>query len=216
MISSLPHAILFDWDGVFVSDDDHIYESLAQTFQHFNVYLPSQEETMRTFGSSTRDAFPKYFKDYNEEARQYFYATHLQKPLDRLKITQDAEILLKILQEKKIYAAVVSNKRGDAVRAEAEHLAISSYFSRIVGSTDAPKDKPSTDPVFLALEGSGYHPGTHEVWFLGDREIDMICAYASGCTPIEVALSHSKIEDSSAYLPQLKIRSFQEIIKILK
>lgn len=216
MVLPTPHALLFDWDGVFVSDEHHIYESLRDTFTHFNKIHPTKQEVIEKFALSTRDSFPYFFGSQSEEARRYFYQIHSKKSKSRLKTTEGSKDLLRLLQEKGIYTAVVSNKKGDVLREEAKYLGLSSYFSRIVGSMDAMRDKPFPDPVFIALEGSGYHPESHAIWFLGDRDVDMMCAYASGCIPVEIALSYSKIQDSCPYPPKLKVKCFQEIIKILK
>jgi phosphoglycolate phosphatase len=35
----------------------------------------------------------------------------------------------------------------------------------------------------MALEGSGIASG-QEVWFVGDTEIDMLCACTTGCVPV--------------------------------
>ncbi len=214
--SHLPKALLFDWDGVFVSDEHHIYESLRDTFTHFNKVHPTKQEVLEKFALSTRDSFPFYFGNQSEEARKYYYNLHSQKPMSRLKETEGSKDLLKFLQEKKIYTAVVSNKRGDILREEAEYLELSHFFACIIGSMDAPRDKPHPDPVFMALEGSGYHPNSHPIWFLGDRDIDMLCAQASRCVPVEVMLTYSKIQASCPYQPKLRITSFQDLIKILK
>ena len=44
-------------------------------------------------------------------------------------------------------------------------------------------DKPAVAPVEMALAGSGVSRGA-DVWFVGDTDIDMICAVNAGCTPI--------------------------------
>jgi phosphoglycolate phosphatase len=93
--------------------------------------------------------------------------------------------LISSLAGKGIWLGVVSNKQGDHLRQEAHHLGWDRYFGRIVGATDAPRDKPAPDPVNLALEGSGLAPGS-DVWFVGDTSIDMECARNSGCVPVLV------------------------------
>ena len=57
------------------------------------------------------------------------------------------------------------------------------YFSKVIGSDDAAKDKPFREPVDLAFAGSVHRPGQH-VWFVGDSDIDLECAQNTGCTAI--------------------------------
>jgi phosphoglycolate phosphatase len=75
---------------------------------------------------------------------------------------------------------VVSNKRGDLLRQEAEALDWTRLFRRLVGANDAERDKPAIAPVHLALADSAIPPGP-DVWFVGDTDIDLACAANSGC-----------------------------------
>ena len=78
---------------------------------------------------------------------------------------------------------MVSNKRGDLLRREATRLGWEGYFERLVGANDAARDKPAVDAVEMALGDSGLAPGP-EVWFVGDTDIDMVCAANAGCLPV--------------------------------
>ena len=96
-----------------------------------------------------------------------------------------AQEMLEILSQLGIYMGVVSNKKGDFLRLEAEHLGWDRFFGAMVGALDADRDKPAADPVDLALGTSGIARGPR-VWFAGDTDIDMECAYNAGCTPVLV------------------------------
>ena len=54
-----------------------------------------------------------------------------------------------------------------------------------MGAFDAARDKPAREPVDMALAPAGLAPGA-DVWFVGDADIDMECAYGAGLTPILV------------------------------
>ena len=94
-----------------------------------------------------------------------------------------------------IYLAVVSNKAGGYLRAEAQRLGWDKYFGSIIGATDAEQDKPAIAPVQMALNGSGIEAGS-DVWFAGDGAIDVQCAINSGLTP--VVLMHEGTEQELA------------------
>jgi len=51
--------------------------------------------------------------------------------------------------------------------------------------------------VHLALGDSGVSPGP-EVWFVGDTDVDMLCARASGCTGILLNLEAPSAEMAAA------------------
>ena len=100
-----------------------------------------------------------------------------------MRIHAQAEEVLKALAKNKVYMAVVSNKRGHLLRAEAGHIKFDQYFGKIVGAGDAKADKPDPAPIHLALQDSGIAAGS-DVWFVGDSHADMLCALNAGCIPI--------------------------------
>jgi len=210
-----PHAVLFDWDGVIVDSEHMIFSSLQKTFQHFNLEGPSLPDFYKFYGYSLVDALKRDFKERWEEAREIYIkiqTTNIKKP----DVFEGAEEFLEILSQKKIYCAVVSNKKGDDLRKEAESLNLAHYFSKIIGAHDAPRSKPFPDPVEHALSETGLHPHQHDIWFIGDRSVDMECAHTTKCIPIEAAFLVSKIEQNYAFPPALTIRSYKELIKMLK
>jgi phosphoglycolate phosphatase len=57
------------------------------------------------------------------------------------------------------------------------------YFQEVVGASDAMEDKPSIEPVKMALNSAGL--GSKSIiWFVGDSVLDLQCATVSGCVPI--------------------------------
>src|SRR3546814_5079479 len=103
-----------------------------------------------------------------------FYSGFEVVHLETLKALEGATEILERLAALGIPTAVVSNKSGSYLRREAAHLGWDRYFHRIVGATDAPRDKPAPDPVYMALEGTGIAAGP-AVWFVGDSAVDLAC-----------------------------------------
>src|SRR3546814_15590471 len=95
-------------------------------------------------------------------------------------------------------ALPICNKSGSYLRREAAHLGWDRYFHRIVGATDAPRDKPAPDPVYMALEGTGIAAGP-DVWFVGDSAVDLACAHAAGCTAVLVHPEEPHPEDVTVH-----------------
>ena len=63
------------------------------------------------------------------------------------------------------------------------------YFEKILGASDTKFDKPNRAPVDLILTAINIGTGP-EVWFVGDTDIDMECAYNSKCTPVLLSYLH--------------------------
>jgi phosphoglycolate phosphatase len=178
-----PKAILFDWDNTLVDNWGAIHAAINLTLVAMGHKPWTLEETHRNVARSLRDSFPVLFGDRWEEARKIFYDSFEAVHLEQLRALPGAGEMLANLSTRGIYLAVVSNKTGRYLRAEAEQLGWTGYFKRLVGATDAAVDKPAVEPVDMALAGSGVTRGP-EVWFVGDGAIDLECAVNAGLTPI--------------------------------
>ena len=179
-----PRALLFDWDNTLVDSWGAIHHALAVTFEAMGREPWTLEETRQRVRRSAREAFPELFGARAEEAAGIFYQTVESDHLETLEAHEGAEALLRGLAESgSYYLAVVSNKRGDLLRREVARLGWDGYFERLVGANDATRDKPAVDAAEMALGDSGLAPGP-EVWFVGDTDIDMVCAANAGCLPV--------------------------------
>ncbi len=180
---TLPRAVLFDWDNTLADSFGAIHKAYLETLAAMGMPPWSFEETCARVSHSMRDAFPTLFGDRWQEAGDVFYAAYRTHHLDYVKPLPGAADLLAALAETNVYLGVVSNKNGDMLRSEVAHFGWQDYFGRVVGATDAVRDKPDAAPVIMALDGSGVAPGA-DVWFVGDNAIDAACAEAAGCVPV--------------------------------
>ena len=162
-----PKAILFDWDNTLADTWPTIYQAMCETFAAMGHEPWSLEITKERVHRSLRDSFPEIFGDKWEEAGDLYIKNFKNIHLEKLTPLEDAEEVLKALKDTDIYTALVSNKTGESLRLEVDHIGWNGYFSKVIGAKDAEEDKPSIKPVLLALEGSGIVPG-HDVWFVGD------------------------------------------------
>ena len=178
-----PRAILFDWDNTLVNTWPIIHESLSHTLQRFGKAPWTLDEVKAKVRRSMRDAFPELFGDGWEEAAKHYQDYYRSIHLRNLEALPQAQVMLERLQQCPVLVGVVSNKRGDNLRKEVAHLEWGKYFSVLVGAGDAARDKPHPDPMHYALRDSEITTGA-DVWFLGDSDIDLECAQATGCTPL--------------------------------
>ena len=178
-----PRAIIFDWDNTLVDSWGTIHDALNFLMAAMEKPLWTLAETRERVRLSLRDAFPAIFGERWEEARQVYMERFQAIHLERLTPLPGREAMLRALAADGHYLAVVSNKTGAVLRAEAEHIGWSPLFGSIVGAGDAHTDKPHCAPVELALKPSGISPGL-DVWFVGDTAVDMECAIAAGCVPV--------------------------------
>lgn len=204
----IPTAVLYDWDNTLVDNWGTVAAALNHALVTFGHAPWSPDEARMRIRQSLRDSFPTLFGDRWTEARDVFYAYFDAHHLEHLRPLPGAESLLAALAERGVWQAVVSNKTGRFLRAEAEALGWTGYFARLVGAQDAERDKPDCAPVRMALDGSGLEPGS-AVWFIGDADIDMECAHASGCVPI--LIGDKAGEGIGQYPPRYRFPSCQSL-----
>jgi phosphoglycolate phosphatase len=178
-----PAGLLFDWDNTLADTWPAIHHALAVTFRAMDREPWTFEQTRARVRASARDSFPALFGSRAEEAMGIFFQTYDSDHLAKLRERPGATDMLERLDAAGFYLAVVSNKRGDILRREADALNWTRLFRRFVGANDAERDKPAAAPVHLALEDSAIAPGL-DIWFVGDTDIDLVCAANSGCVPV--------------------------------
>jgi phosphoglycolate phosphatase len=180
----LPRAVIFDWDNTLTDTRTTIAAALNATRRAFGLQEWTLEDIRQNSARASRESFPEWFGDKWPLARDYFYKQIQAIHLQTVEPMPGADKLVRWLYAQKFPLFVVSNKRGDLLRAEAEALGWRDFFGRLVGSTDARHDKPSRDPVILALKQSNFVPDDPAIWFIGDSETDMETARNAGCTAV--------------------------------
>ena len=187
---SFPTSFVFDWDNTLVDSWPAIMEAINLTRAKFGQEIWTMEGIKANCTRAARESFPEWFGNRWEEAYEFYYQG-FDEIRKRRQITtlNGAEELLIWLQEQAIPAFVVSNKRGDYLRIEAEKLGWNKYFKAIVGAQDAPRDKPAREHVDFALSQGGINAHS-SVWFVGDSETDVKCARNSECTPVLIGTAH--------------------------
>lgn len=209
-----PRAVLFDWDSTLVDNWGAITLALAEAFVAMGREPWGEDEVRANAKRSMRESFPLLFGDRAEEAGRLFYDAFGRIHLETVEALPGAEDLLHRLHWAGVPIALVSNKNGDYLRAEARRLGWDGMFHRMIGATDAPRDKPAPDAVLMALEETGLGP-RDDIWFVGDSAIDMACAHAVGCVPILLHPEDPHPEDVSETPPAIHLPGCLELIQIL-
>jgi len=201
-----PRAILFDWDNTLVDSWAVIHAALNETFSAMGHPNWTREETEARVRASLRDTFPGMFGERWKDAERVFYDAFGRMHLAELTPLPGAAELLRELSDADLYLGVVSNKRGSFLRLEAEHLGWHSHFKRLAGAGDCARDKPHRDHVDHALGLGTDSPGPaagRDVWFVGDADVDMLCAKNAGCHAVLVRPSAPAVGEFDAAAPDL-------------
>lgn len=212
---SFPHAVIFDWDNTLVDSWPVIQDALNTTFRAYGLAEWDLEETRAKVRHSIRDSFPNYFGDEWEQAAKIFYARYGEIHADAIRPAHGASELLSYLADTDTYLGIVSNKRGDYLRDEAVRLGWADHFGKIIGAFDAERDKPDPLPIQMALEPAKL-TASPNVWFVGDADIDMTCAFNAGCKPILVRPEPPKDKEFQAHQPEMHFPDCDQLCKFLQ
>lgn len=202
-----PIAILFDWDGVLADTKDVLREAYLNTFSEMRLEPFAFDTLHQLPGTSLRDYFPLIFQSRALEAEKIFYRHVYETHLKFLKSMEGAQNLLEYIEKIGLTMSIVSNKRGDILRKEVQHLGWGHYFYKIVGSKDCEKDKPSPLPAYSALEGKNISLPNDAIWFIGDWAADMECAHRAGVTPVLMNNPTLKSDKGFLFKPRIYVDS---------
>ena len=175
--------LLFDWDNTLVDTWGLVHESLQVALRGLGMREWDMEETKRRLGASLRDNFPRMFGERALEAKVLYRGHFLSRHLEVLRAFSGAEALLRelLLLRDSCVVGIVSNKGGDALRAEIAHLGWGEYFRAVVGAEDLVRDKPDPcclEEIFVRV---GRGRGDFErLVYVGDSVVDMEFAKRCG------------------------------------
>lgn len=176
-----PKAIFFDWDGTLVDSFAALEESHNRVLKGYGE-TPASAGWFRPYFGGEREVLYNaiYGAHRAEDARHKFEAIFAANHCDWITLLDGAEDALSFLDELQIPYGVVTNKHPKFVTAEIEHFGWADRFVSLVGAKEAAKDKPSPDPLFLALERAELGITPQDVLFVGDTSADLSCAKLAG------------------------------------
>lgn len=210
-----PQAVVFDWDKTLATNWPAVENALNQTLVSEGQDPWTSEEIHLRVRSSARDSFPRLFGDRWEIALNTFKDSFAERQFLDLEPLDGAHDLLTFLQEKQVPASIVSNKLGNYLREEVEHLGWTDRFHAIIGAEDAEEDKPHPAPVDLALKPIG-QGRSKNIWFVGDNSIDLHCAHNSGLSAVLVRHAiPSEDAEFERFPPDLHVHDCRALLEVL-
>lgn len=183
MFKEKPKAVIFDWDNTLVNTIPTLHLALNRFMKKMNKPQMSIEEVKENTRKPSKQNLKNMFGDNWEEAKKSWINTYEDSHLDKLSMMPNAQETINLLAKHSISLFIISNKTGEILRQEVEHLNLRNNFIGVVGSGDADYDKPAPEVVDFALEGTELNPKNDPIWFIGDGISDIECAINSNCQP---------------------------------
>lgn len=213
-----PKAIIFDWDNTLVNTWPLIHTAIDETMLKMGKESWGLKKVRDNVHKSMRESFPEIFGEEWQAAGEIYKNSYRSNHLIKLEFLPNAIELLEAISKNNILQFVISNKMGPTLRQELKHLGIDKYFFSIIGASDALSDKPSKEPVELALIGSELDIKEDVIWFVGDTITDLSCAVNSNILPVIIGhFDEENVKSVSATISKndLILKNYKEKNKFL-
>lgn len=189
-------AAIFDMDGTLLNTLDDLAASTNAALAAHGMPLRTTDEVRRFVGNGIPNLIRRAVPAGTDEATQRavfdtFCAHYAVHDADATAPYPGIIGLLEHLRAQGVLCAVVSNKGDFAVQALVEHY-FDGLFGFAVGEREGIRRKPAPDTVFAALKALGVEPG--EAVYVGDSEVDVATAQASGLDCIAVTWGFRSVE----------------------
>lgn len=147
-------AVLFDLDGTIVDSAPGITATLAQTFEHLGLPVPSPAELLAYVGPPILDSFRDLAHFDLAEAQR---ALDIYRPLYLATGAFDATVypgledVLRSIHEAGIPLSLATSKPETPARVVLDHYALTRYFDELTGASDDEVRSKKADVVAEAL-----------------------------------------------------------------
>ncbi len=195
-------AIIFDWDGTLVDTCDMILNAHNHVREHYKLPLWTMDNFLGEASKSTRENYPKIYKDESDNAQKLLYNFFEDKHLDFLEPINDAKKQLDRLEKLNIPMGIVSNKKHHLLLKEINHLNWENYFQTAIGAGHAEKDKPDSAPLNLAIKNINPELKNNEILYIGDTETDLLTAKNTQCDVALIPSDKPRPDLINKYSPQ--------------
>lgn len=145
-------AVFFDWDNTLVDTWPSLLYAANTLFDYYKMPHWNMQQLQESAHQSTRESFPKLFGDRWKDAQKIFQQTVRNYSKQHLVLLPGALNTLELLKNHGMTLAIISNKTKELLHEEILQLNVGKYFDIILGSGDAPYDKPAKDMGLIALD----------------------------------------------------------------
>lgn len=182
MKSSIPKALLFDFDGIIIDTEWPIYQTYQQLYR-MSGHVLELETYVRCIGSDFQDFSPQSHleeltgKKFDWERINTQRQRHIESEIEKLDALPGIRDSIKYAQKNEIRLAVVSSSSHNWVDRWLQKLSLFEDFETIVCRGDAEKIKPAPDLFQEALRRFDIAP--EEALVIEDSHNGLLAAKAA-------------------------------------
>ena len=205
-------AIIWDLDGTLLDSYDVIVESICLTFTEFKIPYVKEEIHSVAIRSSIKALFAEVACKTGVDAsllhRRYSEISGNKYSL--IKAENGAYEVLRRLSENG-FEHYVFTHRGKTTLPVLDHLHMTSFFREILTSQSGFQRKPHPEGLFYLMEKNALDP--KNTYYVGDRELDMLCAKNAGIPGVLYMPEESfDVSGEETYM----VRTLLDILNIVK
>ncbi|MEM6812395.1 MAG: HAD family hydrolase [Pseudomonadota bacterium] len=203
-------ALLFDWDGTLVDTCGLILDA----HNHVREFMGHKKWTMDDFlgqaSQSAREYYPKVYGERADEAQTFLYDYVEAHHLDYIQVMEGALEFLQYARAEGYLIGIVSNKRHKTLLREIDFLGWHEHFDYVIGAGVAKTDKPTPEPIFMAVDQINDQVTLSDVLYVGDTETDLLAAQNAQIPVIFIQSDKERPDLIEKYAPSAHFLSFLE------
>ena len=210
------NTVLFDFDGTLMDTNDLICESWRYTVKTLTGRSMTDDEIRQSLGEILTDSMRRIMPEIDTERAVSLYRDYQHDIyLDRIKLFDGSEEVLRELRAAGYKTALVTSRLKSSTERGLAHFGIDSLFDAVLTASDTEIFKPDPTPIYIILDKLGMRP--EDAALIGDTKHDIEAGLAAGVFTVLVdwsfALPPGKRADCPA--PDAVIEEMRDILDIL-
>lgn len=208
------HTILFDLDGTLLDTTELIVTSFLHTLAEHGPLPYGEKEVLEALGEPLYEQMKRFGGEERAKAMVQTYRRHnVAHHDDYVKAFPGVNQVLERLRQEGCTLGVVSNKHRITVEMGLRLCGLDKWMATVVCQGEANRDKPSPDPILLAMDRVGAEPAT--TLMVGDSRYDLLAARDAGIASAGVAWSAHGAKSLLAYDPDYLLDSMEDLYEIV-
>ncbi len=176
-------AFIWDLDGTLLDSYDVIVDSLYKAFRIYDIEF-EKEQIMKEVMTSSVNSFLEEIENMtgvNAVVLKKAYSEFSEQDTDKIRPMKDASMILGYIKERGISNYVFTH-RGASTEYVLKNTGLYGFFDEIITGESGFGRKP--DPGAIKYLVQKHHLDREGTFYVGDRRIDMECAYRANIRSI--------------------------------
>ncbi len=209
--------IIFDLDGTLVDSIEDLSVAMNYALAKYSMPTHSSDECRAMVGHGLRwfcsQALPEDKQELIDDVMREMLSYYRENYLVNTAAFDQIDEMLALIKEREIEVAVETNKDEYLAVGIVEEIFGKGFFCSIRGAKDGIAIKPAPQVTLDIMRSCGASPD--ETLFVGDSDVDIKTAKASGIKSVAVTWGLRSLEQLKSQEPDYIINKPMELIDLL-